>query len=145
MKKRSMALYYKRSKVPGPKGRLGPIVVNRHGYVTCIVSQERRDRAGHLYESASGLCKSAGRQPVYIRGRPGGGSGTRNNKSIARHSLFSSLVSETPIIPSQLDVGLYLHRGGRTSIKSLVSFVRFNPFKQTRRDGSTTKSLHEDI
>ena len=25
-------------RVPEPKGGLGPIVVNRHGYVTCIVS-----------------------------------------------------------------------------------------------------------
>ena len=56
-----------------------------------------------------------------------------------------SLVIETPTIPSQLDVGFYLHRRGRTSIKPLLSLARFNPFKLTRSDGSTTMSFHEDI
>ena len=34
---------------------------------------------------------------------------------------------------------------GPNQYNSLCSLFRFNPFKLTRRDGSTTKSLHEDI
>ena len=74
---------------PNPKGGLGPIVVNRHNCITCIVGQERRDQAGHLYEPASELCKPAGRQPVYIRGRPGGGLRTTDNNSRLRQSVFA--------------------------------------------------------
>ena len=40
-----------------------------------------------------------------------------------------SLIIETPAIPSQLDVGFYLHRKGPNYYKTLVSLVRFNPFK----------------
>ena len=56
-----------------------------------------------------------------------------------------SLVIETLAIPITTRRRLYLHRRGRTSIKSPVSLVRFNPFKLTRSDGSTTKSFHKDI
>ena len=48
------------------------------------------------------------------------------------------------VSPTQLDVGFYLHRRGRTSI-NLVFLVPLNPFKLPSCDGSTTKSLHEDI
>ena len=63
----------------------------------------------------------------------------------SQKKLVCSLVIETPSIPSQLDVGFYLHRRGRTSIKSPCPLVRFNPFELTRSDGSTTKSFHKDI
>ena len=51
-----VALY----KGPRPKGGLKPVDVNRLYHVTCIVSYRNRDRARHIYDPASGLCKPAG-------------------------------------------------------------------------------------
>jgi hypothetical protein len=48
---------------------------------------------------------------MYIRGRPGGGSGGRQQLE-TQAKRIRSLVIETPSIPSQLDVGFYLHRKG---------------------------------
>ena len=45
---------------------------------------------------------------VYIRGRPGGGSG-ETTTTRAQAKLVCSLAIETTSIPSQLDVGFYLH------------------------------------
>jgi len=69
-----------------------------------------------------------------------------NTQQLESHAKrIRSLVIETLAIPTQLDVGFYIHRRGRTSIKTVMSLVQFNPFKLTRSDGSTTKSFHEDI
>ena len=117
------------------------VAVNRHLYINLYCKLGiRRDQPGYEYRPMLGLCESMGVTRVY-KGTTRRRLRYKKHNSIARHSLLSSLVSETPIIPSQLDVGLYLHRRGRTSIKSLVSFVQFNPFKLTHRDGSTTKSF----
>ena len=65
-------------KAPGPKGGLGPVDINRHMVVDlCCKIRKGRNRAGHSYETA-GILWTAGRQPVYIKGWPGGGLRQKN-------------------------------------------------------------------
>ena len=67
-----------------PGGGLRPVVINRRYGKTCSVRQELLGvRAGHCYEPA-GTLRAAGRQPLYIKGRPGGGLGTSKTKSVTR-------------------------------------------------------------
>ena len=55
--------------------------------------------------------------------------------------LYVHIQRVQAIFSSQLDVGFYLHRKGPNQYKLSASLVRFNPFKLTRRNGSTTKSF----
>ena len=59
-----------------------------------------------------GLYKAAGCQPVYIKGRPNGGLGKEKQQIESQAKAIRSLVIKTLAIPTQLDVGLYLHRKG---------------------------------
>ena len=103
MKTRSMALYYKRSKSPGPKGGLGPVDINRQKVCNlCCKIGKDRNRAGHAYEPA-GILQSAERQPVYIKGRPGGGSRIEKQQLESQAKKIRSLVIGTLAIPSQLN------------------------------------------
>ena len=98
------------------------------------------NQTGHIYEPVLGLRKPTRVTRVY-KGT------TRRRFKKDRQQLetqakrIRSLVIKTPSIPSQLDVGFYLHRRGRTSIKSPCPLSGLNPFKLTRSDGSTTKSF----
>jgi hypothetical protein len=67
---------------------------------------------------------------VYIKGRPGGGLGKKQEIE-SQVKRIRSLVIETLAIPPQTGLGLYLHRKGLNQYKLLVSFVLFNPFKLT--------------
>ena len=61
------------SRSQGPNGGLRPNSVNRHVCITCTVRQVLIvNQVGHDYEPTWTLY-AAGRQPVYIKGRPGGG------------------------------------------------------------------------
>ena len=70
-----------------------------------------RDQTGHIYEPVLELCEPTGVTRVY-KGT------TRRRFKDNRQQLetqakrIRSLVIETPSIPSQLDVGFYLHRKG---------------------------------
>ena len=141
MKTRSVALY----EGPGPKGGLMPVDISRHWYVNLCCKIER-------VETEPGTFMSRPRDSVNRRASTHVYKGTtRQRFRDNRQQLESyakrirSLVIETLAIPTQLDVGFYLHQRGRTSIKILVPLVRFNPFKLTRSDSTTTKSFHRDI
>ena len=56
-----------------------------------------------------------------------------------------SLVIETLAIPNTTRRRLLPSSKGPNYYKLPCPLVRFNPFKLTRCDGSTTKSFHEDI
>ena len=62
-----------------------------------------------MYEPASELCKLAGRQPVYIKDDLAVVQDKKQQLE-TQEKRIRSLVIETPIIPSQLDIGFYLHR-----------------------------------
>ena len=79
-----------------------------------------RDQTGHIYEPVLGLCEPTGVTRVY-KGTTRRRFKDNRQQLETKEKLVCSLVIETPSSPSQLDVGFYLHRRGRTSINSLAS------------------------
>ena len=78
-----------------------------------------RDQTGHIYEPVLGLRKPMGVTRVY-KGTTRRWFRDNRQQLDTQVSVLRSLVIETQSIPSQLDIGFYLHRRGRTSINSRV-------------------------
>ena len=112
--------------------------------MTCIVRQDLLvTEPDTIYEPA-GTLYAAGRQPEYIRGRPGGGLGqvTSNREPGIADSLPGH---RNPSNSTSTGLGFYLHRKGPNQYKPSCPLSCVNPFKLPSCDGSTTKSFHKDI
>ena len=94
---------------------------------TCSVRQVLfRVRAGHSYEPA-GTLRAAGRQPPYIKGRPGSGLRATTISSRAGKSCLAPGDRNPNQYHLKLDVGFYLHRKGTNQYKPSCSLSRITP------------------
>ena len=108
---------------PRAQTSLRPVDINRHWYVNLCCKIE-------VAETEPDMIMSRPRSSVNRRASTHVYKGTtRRRFKKDRQQLetqakrIRSLVIETPSIPSQLDVGFYLHRKGPNQYKLLASFV----------------------
>ena len=88
------------------------VAINRDLYINLYCKLGiSRDRTGHIYEPVLGLYEPTGVTRVY-KGTTWRRFKDNRQQLETQEKRIRSLVIETPAIPSQLDVGFYLHRKG---------------------------------